>query len=184
MRQIKFTINSVPQSKQRVIPVTKDRAGNPLAKGHSITPEETRSATRDAWAHAYNKRPPGPLWEGPVALLLIIYIPWTRKAKKSCKPLQGGDRPVDSDPITGPWPRENKTDWGEDADNLGKLYSDAFNKTLYLDDRQVVDFHAIKRFSDKPRIEVQVTYIDADSKDIAGHTKKKPVKPGREETHG
>lgn len=49
-----------------------------------------------------------------------------------------------------------KPDW----DNIGKKYSDMFNKNVWLDDTQVVDGSVHKYFSILPRIEIRISYLN------------------------
>lgn len=48
-----------------------------------------------------------------------------------------------------------KPDW----DNIGKIISDALNKSAYADDAQIVDAHIIKWYSHNPRVEVEIGEI-------------------------
>lgn len=50
-----------------------------------------------------------------------------------------------------------------DADNCIKLYLDAFNGVVWVDDVQVVDLRVSKRFSDNPCVIVIVSPLDLDS---------------------
>lgn len=45
-----------------------------------------------------------------------------------------------------------KPDW----DNIGKIVCDALNKVAFHDDSQIVDGIVIKRYSEQPRIEVEI----------------------------
>lgn len=45
-----------------------------------------------------------------------------------------------------------KPDW----DNVGKIICDALNGVAFHDDAQIVDGRTIKRYSDKPRVEVEI----------------------------
>lgn len=51
-----------------------------------------------------------------------------------------------------------------DVDNYVKLVKDALNGYLWLDDSQVTDIIARKRYSDTPRIEIEVQEIVIDEK--------------------
>ena len=41
-----------------------------------------------------------------------------------------------------------------DIDNYVKSVLDGLNGVLFMDDKQIVDFRAVKRYSDNPRVEV------------------------------
>lgn len=45
-----------------------------------------------------------------------------------------------------------KPDW----DNVGKIVCDALNKVAFHDDSQIVDGIVIKRYSEQPRVEVEI----------------------------
>jgi len=53
-----------------------------------------------------------------------------------------------------------------DADNLVKAAKDAMNGIVWLDDSQVVEFSAAKRYSTKPRVEITVERMLAASSRI------------------
>lgn len=44
-----------------------------------------------------------------------------------------------------------------DTDNIAKVVFDALNKTVYSDDKQIVDSRVRKYYDDQPRIEVTIT---------------------------
>lgn len=50
----------------------------------------------------------------------------------------------------------NKPDW----DNIGKKYSDMFNSNIWLDDTLVIDGTVRKFYSIKPRVEVDLLFLD------------------------
>lgn len=45
-----------------------------------------------------------------------------------------------------------KPDW----DNIGKIIGDSLNSVAYPDDKQIVDAHIYKRYSENPRVEVEI----------------------------
>lgn len=49
-----------------------------------------------------------------------------------------------------------KPDW----DNIGKIVGDALNKVAYPDDKQIVEAHIYKHFSDVPRLEIEIEVIN------------------------
>lgn len=49
----------------------------------------------------------------------------------------------------------SKPDW----DNLGKAYSDMVQNALILDDALIYSAESIKRYSIKPRVEIEITYM-------------------------
>jgi len=83
-----------------------------------------------------------PVDDRPVGLLVRAFksIPqsWSKKDKLAA--LRG-----EIFPLTKP-----------DHDNYIKIVSDAFNGLIYRDDALVMDSHQIKRYSDQPRLEIEV----------------------------
>jgi Holliday junction resolvase RusA-like endonuclease len=59
---------------------------------------------------------------------------WSKKRREASKGLHHISRP--------------------DVDNYAKAVLDACNGVLYLDDSQIADLHASKKYSDVPRVEV------------------------------
>lgn len=82
----------------------------------------------------------------PVKMLLKAYfgIPASWSKKKQQAALYGRIRPT------------KKPDW----DNLGKLVSDALNGLAYRDDAQIVEATAAKFYSDRPRVEIEITEVE------------------------
>lgn len=49
-----------------------------------------------------------------------------------------------------------------DTDNYIKIVLDGLNGVAFKDDNQITDIHAIKRYSDKPRIEIEIKELADD----------------------
>jgi Holliday junction resolvase RusA-like endonuclease len=83
-----------------------------------------------------------PIEGKPIGLLIRVYLPiptsWSKK--KQCAALRGEVVPM------------VKPDW----DNFRKIASDALNEIVYRDDALVTDARVIKRYSDQPRMEIEV----------------------------
>jgi Holliday junction resolvase RusA-like endonuclease len=112
----------------------------------NITKYKNRAAA--AAGEAMNGRPP---LEGAVAISLYLEVPIPRSwsAKKQAAARAGLIRPT-----TRP-----------DLSNLAAVLEDALNTIVYRDDSQITD-HAIpycKRYGDRPRCEITVTPVVADS---------------------
>lgn len=45
-----------------------------------------------------------------------------------------------------------------DVDNIAKIYMDAMNNLVYLDDGQVYELNIIKKYASNPRVEIQIEY--------------------------
>ena len=93
-----------------------------------------------AVAQAWRQAAPGPMIDGPVGLVVRAYFPFLKSHTKRFRAL--GDAAMKS---TKP-----------DADNVGKLVMDALNSIAWVDDALVVDLLVHKRFSDTPRLEIEV----------------------------
>lgn len=78
----------------------------------------------------------------PLKLTIKAYfeVPGSFSKRKTENALKGVLRPC------------KKPDW----DNIGKIVADALNKIAYADDSQIVDAHVVKRYSDRPRVEIEL----------------------------
>lgn len=124
-------------------PRGKERVKN-AADGHAYTPERTVSFEgRLAYAaqHAMGQIPP---FDGPLELFLVMYlpVPVSKPRKWREAALRGHIRPTVK----------------PDFDNGAKMI-DALNLIVWVDDRQIVDAHISKHYSDRPRTEIRVVPI-------------------------
>lgn len=94
---------------------------------------------------ASNVRPHKPL-DGPIAFELAIYrmIPKSTTKKRRAAIDSGECRPVVK----------------PDVDNVYKAVSDALTGLIYQDDKQIVDVHIAKFYSDNPRVEIKIHELD------------------------
>ena len=128
---IKFTVPGAPFGKQR------PRYG----KGHTYTPQETREH-EDLIAWEYRRQcgmrrfPEG----SEMIMIITAYFPIPKRANQELRGqmLDGKVNPT------------GKPDW----DNIGKLVADALNDVAYDDDKNIIDAHVMKRYSDDPRTEI------------------------------
>jgi Holliday junction resolvase RusA-like endonuclease len=134
---ITFTVHGEPTGKGRPKIVSRKNMPYPIA----ITPDKTRAAEQSFLAQALPYKPAEPL-QGPLCVVLTLHcgIPasWSRRKRV--------------DAIT----RIISPTGKPDVDNVVKLVLDAMNGVFYLDDKQVVELHASKYYSDVPRIEVSI----------------------------
>ncbi|TNJ68203.1 RusA family crossover junction endodeoxyribonuclease [Paenibacillus hemerocallicola] len=88
---------------------------------------------------------PPKLLEGPLAVMIIAYrsIPKSFNKKRAALAEAGKIYPVSK----------------PDADNYLKGVKDALKGVMWVDDSQVVDAYARKRYSHKPRIEVKIRQL-------------------------
>jgi Holliday junction resolvase RusA-like endonuclease len=101
-----------------------------------------QAVIRDFAALAMNGRPP---IEGPVDLRLAVYLPiapsWSKKKQEAAR--AGYIRPTAR----------------PDIDNFVKLAMDAAKSIVWRDDSQVTDAAMWKRFSDTPRLVIEIRPI-------------------------
>lgn len=124
-------------------PVGKGRPRFVRATGRTYTPEKTASfEARLGWA-AQNVMTGFPLLEGPVVLLVMVFkeIPASWSEKKRQKAILQYLQPTGK----------------PDADNFLKLVMDSLNKIVWKDDAQVVDARVVKKYSERPRLEIAIT---------------------------
>ena len=81
-----------------------------------------------------------------LSMTLTYYVPLPTTGNKTTKILQSNNilRPISR---TG------------DLDNLDKFYLDTCHDILYDDDKRVIQIHAEKYYSDKPRVDISADYI-------------------------
>ena len=80
--------------------------------------------------------------EAAIGMRVTAYkpIPKSTSKKKLAQMLSDAIRPG------------KKPDW----DNIGKIICDALNTVAFVDDTQIVDGRVIKKYSDQPRVEVEI----------------------------
>ncbi|WP_054777853.1 RusA family crossover junction endodeoxyribonuclease [Lacticaseibacillus saniviri] len=86
--------------------------------------------------------------EGPIDFRLMIYRPIQKAGSKLLKADKANGKVL---PTVKP-----------DLDNVYKAVSDALTGIVYVDDNQITDLIVIKRYSDNPRVEVEVKEIGMD----------------------
>lgn len=125
-------------------PVTKARPRVTKA-GITYTPAKTvnyETFIQELFAIRYRTHVP---FEGALICDVRAFfgIPKSWTAKKKKQALERNLRPT------------SRKDW----DNLGKIISDALNGLAYRDDGQIVDGRVRKWYSDRPRVEIEITEI-------------------------
>lgn len=85
---------------------------------------------------------------GPLRIVIMAYYPiansWSNKKKNSA--LNHQIRPTVK----------------PDYDNVAKVVCDSLNGIAYKDDTQIVEAHAFKYYSERPRLEVQINEINTE----------------------
>jgi Holliday junction resolvase RusA-like endonuclease len=137
MNHIFFTIPGEPKGKQRPR-VTRT--------GHAYTPQET-VVYENLVKMEYLNQCEGKKLDGPVEMNIRAFysIAASTSQKKRNQMLDGAVRPTKK----------------PDLDNIVKIVADSLNKIAYDDDSQIVYVIVSKYFSDKPRVEVLITEMEA-----------------------
>lgn len=126
-------------------PKGKGRPRFARATGHAYTPQSTRSYEAALRYAAQVKMAGKAPIEGPLRIeaLFAFPVPVSWSNKRRADALAGLVRPTGK----------------PDIDNLIKSLGDAFNGVVWRDDSQVVTAQVAKRYSDHPRLWVQVEAI-------------------------
>lgn len=127
--RIEFTINGecVPKARPRFSKF-----------GHVYTTPKTRAYENIVKSTAIDNRVPCITTALRVELIIYKSIPKSFSKKKRELANEGKIYPVVK----------------PDIDNYVKAVLDGLNGVLFVDDKQIVDFRAIKKYSDNPRVEV------------------------------
>ena len=143
------------QSKTIVMPGNPRGKGRPrFYRGHAVTPKATREYERDFAA----------LWKGgdptnePVCVNIKSYYCVDSNANKATKLQMLLNKIL---PTKKP-----------DIDNVIKIVLDSLNEVAYDDDKQVVELHAYKYYSEIPRTEALVTKVDTEEMSHREYTAK------------
>lgn len=132
---IEFTVPGIPIAKAR-----------PRVTKHSTyTPQKTKDYENLVKWSCKSKYKDKPL-SGPIRIDIdfYMYIPKNTSEKRTRAKIAREILPT------------KKPDW----DNMAKSITDALNGIAYEDDKQIVETHIYKYFSDNPRAEVKIAKID------------------------
>jgi Holliday junction resolvase RusA-like endonuclease len=146
LSEIVIELDGVPQGKGRLRHrIVRSRA-NPMGYASGYTPGKTRRYEEQLAAQAaYAMGNRSPI-AGPVHVQVCAYVPvpkgWSKR--KRTLALAGEIRPT------------VKPDW----DNYAKV-CDALNSVVWIDDKQVIDGLVQKFYSERPRLRIVVTEIEA-----------------------
>ncbi len=131
--RVEFTVLGDPQSKQRP---RFARMGNFV---RSYTPDETvkyETLVRLSYQQAGHGK-----LSGAIRAIIKAYFSIPKSVSKKRHGLMAENKIL---PITA----------SKDADNICKIVLDSLNKIAFDDDRQVVEIHAYKLYTENPRVEV------------------------------
>ena len=137
MSKVMFTVDGEPTGKGRPRFSTRGKFVR------AVTPQKTVSY-ENLVKMEYQAQCAGTFFNSDVALGMRITafkpIPKSASKKKTLKMLEGLIRPG------------KKPDW----DNIGKIVCDALNGIAFQDDSQIVSGTTIKKYSEQPRVEVEI----------------------------
>lgn len=145
MSGLNFSIDGVP------VPKGRPRLTTINGMARAFTPKKTRDYEDDVRAAAIAAMSEDGLmlFDRPLCVKVDIYLPipksWSKKKHQDA---------MDGKVVPTKKP---------DIDNVCKCILDAMNKVVYVDDAQIVDFYAKKRYWFKPRVDVQVSVIAGES---------------------
>lgn len=113
--------------------------------GYAYTPEATREYEKEV-RHTFKCcYPKGIALEDPVRAEVVAFfaIPksYSKQKRQAC--------------LNNQIPVTNKPD----CDNIAKIILDSLNGYAYIDDKQVVELHVMKAWSDMPRVEVYIEEV-------------------------
>ncbi len=135
--KIQFTVHGKPEPKGSKKAFAYEKDGKLRA---SIVDDNKK--TLKVWKNDFtlqsNRYKPKELLEGPIKVRLIFYLERPKSVKPENRPL----------PIVKP-----------DVDKLCRTVMDLLSKRFYVDDNQVVDLGAYKRYMDKPGVDVLIEEI-------------------------
>lgn len=129
-------------------PVGKGRPRFVRATGRTYTPEKTASFEARlgyaAQAIMRNKQ----LLAGPLVILVMAFrsVPASWSEKKKQKAILQYLHPTSK----------------PDADNFLKIVMDSMNKVVWNDDSQVIDARVVKKYSERPRLEISISLLDGE----------------------
>ena len=139
-----FTVYGKPQHKRRV---RIGRVGN-FTRTYKDTDEVNAETTIQAVS--MSNKPRSPLTGALECEIRAFFpVPVSASRTKKEKMLSGEIRPTVK----------------PDCDNIEKIYLDSLNGVYFLDDKQVVDIHTQKLYSETPRVEFAIWEIPLDNGD-------------------
>ena len=135
MEALRFIVTGAPMGKQRPR----------VTRSHTYTPKKTVDYEKHVKAQFQLAYPKHKLIETPVRMVIIACMAIPKKtSKKNLSKMASGQLCPTKKP---------------DIDNIIKIVADALNKVAYLDDKQIVSLACEKIFSDKPRVEIEISEV-------------------------
>lgn len=124
-------------------PMVKKRPRASMRAGHAVvyTPKDTVNY-ENLVRYAYQEQV-GTKLNGAIEALIRAYFPIPKSISKKKHEMYASEN----------YPCM----CSKDADNVGKICMDAINKVAYDDDRQIYRLTVEKWYSDKPRVEIELS---------------------------
>lgn len=123
-------------------PMGKERVRFVKATGRTFTPERTVNYEGRIALAGQQAMAGRPLFEGPLEVEFEAHVPIAASKPQKWKASALLARVF---PVKKP-----------DMDNVIKAASDGLNMIVWVDDSQITTLKAIKRYSDRPRLEIRV----------------------------
>ena len=149
--KVSFTVYGEPLAQKRHKSVTRDRSGKQLPFVRSYDPS---AKDKINFAKVAQLKAPPKLLVGPLRFLVECYFAYRTSDYRSG---------THSDQLKPNAPKYKDT--GKDWDNCGKLYSDTLTGIFWRNDSQIADGHVIKRYSEKPRVQITIEELESSESD-------------------
>ena len=135
MNPLRFIVAGKPMGKQRPR----------VTRTHTYTPKKTVDYEKHVKAQFRLAYPKHKLLETPARMVILacMAIPKATSKKNRSKMASGELRPTKK----------------PDIDNIIKIVADALNQVAYLDDKQIVSSACEKIYSNRARVEVEISEV-------------------------
>lgn len=139
--KVKFIVPGEPKGKQRPRVVNRGKFST------AYTPKQT-VIYENLVKYSYQEQVGMVQLEPPIAASIIGYFPIPKSVSKKKHALMADGWVLHTHKV--------------DADNLAKIILDSLNKIAYQDDAGVSALRVVKKYSDNPRVEVELEEIRED----------------------
>src|SRR5579859_723876 len=125
-------------------PLAKGRGRIGMIQGHAMifTPKKTRNHENHIKMEAARAMKGRPPLSGPATMHVIAFVPIPQSFSKKKREMALAGELF---PVTKP-----------DLDNYQKSALDGCNQIVFVDDNQIVVIHAYKKYSERPRLRIEV----------------------------
>lgn len=137
---MKIVVDGTPQAQER--PRFR-RFGNHVATYDAPNSKNYKAKLKTEWIKKYGRKS---MPEGvPLEISIVVYRPIQKSISKRERSLRIANKVL---PIVKP-----------DTDNYIKISLDGLNGLAFKDDNVITDIHAVKRYSDNPRLEIEIKEV-------------------------